>query len=103
MVRAAPARQKAQPALGDDRAHGEQHGIRAGDVIVAAFADPEQCQRNQVHEGQHAIAAVEQEADQPGQPQRRGGRVGADEELVLEKSVGAAFAHVARVNVLKKV
>ena len=35
----APARKRAQPALGEDRAHGEKHGIGGGHVVVAAFAD----------------------------------------------------------------
>ena len=70
---------------------------------MAALADEQNHERDQVHEGQHAVAAVAQEADEAGEPKRRGGEVGADEELALEEAFGAAFADVARVDVLEEV
>jgi hypothetical protein len=54
------------------RAHGQQHGIGAGHVVVAALGEEEERERDQVHPGQHAVAAVAQEADQAGDPERRG-------------------------------
>ena len=45
---------------------------------------------------------VAEEADEAGDDERRGEGVDADEELLEEESVGAAFAYVARVDVLKE-
>ena len=98
----APTRECAQPTLGADRAHREQHGIGRGDVVVTALVGPENYERNEIHEGDHAVAAIAQEADEAGDPERRGSEIGADEELSGEEAVGAAFADVARVNVLEE-
>ena len=67
------------------------------------MAIAEERERDKVHQGQHAKAAVAQETDEAGEPERRGGEVGADEELACAETLGAALAHIARVNVLEEV
>ena len=65
--------------------------------------EEEQGEGNQVHPGQHAVAAVAQEGDQAGEPERRGEEIGADEKLAEQKALGAALAHVAHMDVLEEV
>ena len=55
-----------------DRAHGHQHGISSGHVIVAPLAEEEEGERDKIHEGEHAVTAVEQESSQAGEPEWRG-------------------------------
>ena len=69
---------------------------------MTALAGPENHERNEIHEGDHAVAAIAQVADEAGDPERRGSEVGADEELTEEEAVGAAFADIALVNVLEE-
>ena len=49
-------------------AHGQQHGIGRGHVIVAPLAEEEERKRDEVHPGEHAIAAVAQKCRQAGEP-----------------------------------
>ena len=62
----------------------------------------ENSERDKIHEGDHAVAAVAQVAEEAGDPERRGGKVGADEELPGEEPFGAALADVAHMDVLEE-
>src|SRR5579863_3116152 len=91
-----------QPALGLHAAHGHEHGINAGGVVAAAFAEEEQRNGDQGHPAEDAVAAAEEEADEAGDPERGGGEIGADPELIAEEAVGAAFADVADMDVVQE-
>ena len=91
-----------QPAFASGGTHGNQHWVRFCDVIEAALIEPEYQHRNQVHEGDHAIAPIAKVGIQANEPYRSGEEIGAGPELADQKSICAAFADVAGVNVLEE-
>ena len=95
--------QAREPAFAGHSAHRQQHGIGGRQVVEAAFCNPEQGQRDQVHPGQHAKAPVAQVEHDPGEPQGSCKEIDVEQELAFEKALGAALIDVADVDVLKKV
>ncbi len=85
------------------RAHRQQHGICRCHVVASSFAKKEKRQRDQVHPGQHPVAAIAQIGNQAQQPERNCKKVRANRKLVSQESVGSAFTHVARMDVAEKI
>ena len=69
---------------------------------MAAFADIEERERDQVHPGEHAIARVAQEQNESGESQGRRDDIDADKELAAQEIIRAPFADVAHVDVLEE-
>src|SRR6185312_91336 len=92
-----------KPAYGDDRAHRNQRWIRLCDVVEAPLVNPEEHDRENVHPGEHAIPAGTEKGDEAGNPERRGERVYIKKKLIRPVPIGAALAHITRMDVLEHV